>query len=128
MCFVARIYASTKTPDHTICLYYSLFLDSSVLFAVLQGALYARKEFGWAAFAITAYHVGIIIGAIATSLMGEYFLGVYGLAFGVILGAVGQIGLLLPGLRKQRLSYMFVLDLKNSCNQKYFKVIYSNLL
>src|SRR5215469_2869933 len=67
-------------------------------FAVLQGALYARKEFGWAAFAITAYHVGIIIGAIVTSLLGEYFLGTYGLAFGVILGAMGQIGLLLPGL------------------------------
>lgn len=91
-------------------------------FAVLQGALYARKEFGWAAFAITAYHVGIIIGAIATSLLGEYFLGVYGLAFGVILGAVGQIGLLLPGLRKQRLSYMFVLDLKNPAIRSILKL------
>jgi putative peptidoglycan lipid II flippase len=91
-------------------------------FAVLQGALYARKEFGWAAFAITAYHVGIIVGAIATSLLGESLFGTYGLAFGVILGAVGQIGLLLPGLRKQRLSYMFVLDLKHPAIRRILKL------
>src|SRR5260370_10761073 len=91
-------------------------------FAVLQGALYARKEFGWAAFAITAYHVGIIAGAIVTSVLGEYFLGIYGLAFGVILGAMGQIALLLPGLRKQRLSYMFVLDLKHAAIRRILKL------
>ncbi|HWS82945.1 MAG TPA: lipid II flippase MurJ [Ktedonobacteraceae bacterium] len=91
-------------------------------FAVLQGALYARKEFGWAAFAITAYHVGIIVGAIVTSLLGEYFLGTYGLAFGVILGAMGQIGLLLPGLRKQRLGYMFVLDLNHPAIRRILKL------
>ncbi len=91
-------------------------------FAVLQGALYARKEFGWAAFAITAYHVGIITGAIATSLLGQSLFGTYGLAFGVILGAAGQIGLLLPGLRKQRLSYMFVLDLKHPAIKNILKL------
>lgn len=91
-------------------------------FAVLQGALYARKEFGWAAFAITAYHIGIIVGAIVTSLLGEYFLGTYGLAFGVILGAMGQIGLLLPGLRKQRLGYMFVLDLNHPAIRRILKL------
>ncbi len=82
-------------------------------FAVLQAALYARKEFGWTAFATTAYHVGIIAGAIFTSAVGTHYFGNYGLAFGVIVGTLGEIALLLPGLRNQRLSYMFVLDLKH---------------
>jgi putative peptidoglycan lipid II flippase len=91
-------------------------------FAVLQGTLYARKEFGWAAFAITAYHGGIIVGAIVTSVLSERFLGTYGLAFGVILGAIGEVALLLPGLRKQRLSYMFVLDLNHPAIRRILKL------
>ena len=81
-------------------------------FAVLQAALFARKEFGWPAVATAAYHIGIIIGAIVGALVGNHYLGQYGLAFGVLLGAAGEIALLLPGLRNQRLRYMFVLDLK----------------
>ena len=81
-------------------------------FAVLQAALFARKEFGWPAVATAAYHIGIIIGAIVGALVGDHYLGQYGLAFGVLLGAAGEIALLLPGLRNQRLRYMFVLDLK----------------
>ena len=81
-------------------------------FAVLQAALFARKEFGWPAVATAAYHIGIIIGAIVGALVGNHYLGQYGLAFGVLLGAAGEIALLLPGLRNQRLRYLFVLDLK----------------
>jgi len=81
-------------------------------FAVLQAALFARKEFGWPAVATAAYHIGIIIGAIVGALVGNHYLGQYGLAFGLLLGAGGGIALLLPGLRNQRLRYMFVLDLK----------------
>src|SRR5713226_1534651 len=33
-------------------------------FAVLQAALFARKEFGWPAVATASYHVGIILGAV----------------------------------------------------------------
>ncbi len=90
-------------------------------FAVLQAALYAQKEFGWTAFAATAYHAGIILGAIATTLLGTHLffgLGPYGLAIGVILGAVGEIILLIPGMRNQHLRYMFVLDLKHPAVRK----------
>src|SRR6266567_8691260 len=82
-------------------------------FAILQASLYARKEFGWPALAPVAYHVGIIIGAAFTSIVGAHFYGEYGIAIGVVLGALGEIALLMPGIRKQRLRYMFVLDLKN---------------
>ncbi len=37
-------------------------------FSVLQAALYAQKEFGWTSVATAAYHGGIIVGAIVTSI------------------------------------------------------------
>jgi putative peptidoglycan lipid II flippase len=92
-------------------------------FAVLQAALFARKEFGWPAFATASYHAGIIIGATLTAVIGSRFVGArYGIAFGVILGAIGEIGLLLPGLYRQRLSYMFVLDLKQPAIRRILKL------
>src|SRR2546423_2001679 len=91
-------------------------------FAILQAALFARKEFGWPAVATAAYHIGIIIGAIVGAVVGNYYLGTYGLAFGVLLGAVGEIALLLPGMRNQRLRYMFVLDLKQPALRRILKL------
>ncbi|GHO89034.1 murein biosynthesis integral membrane protein MurJ [Dictyobacter formicarum] len=93
-------------------------------FAVLQAALYAQKEFGWTAFAAAAYHAGIIVGAIFTGVIGKQFfgLGQYGLAFGVILGTVGEIVLLIPGMRNQHMRYMFVLDLKHPALRRILKL------
>lgn len=94
-------------------------------FAVLQAALYAQKEFGWTAFAAAAYHAGIIVGAIFTGVIGtrQFFgLGQYGLAFGVILGTVGEIVLLIPGMRNQHMRYMFVLDLKHPALRRILKL------
>lgn len=91
-------------------------------FAVLVAALYSLKEFGWPAVATTSYHVGIIIGAGVGSLLGARYYGHLGLAFGVILGALGEIGLLIPGMRKQRLRYMLVLDLKHPALRRILKL------
>jgi putative peptidoglycan lipid II flippase len=91
-------------------------------FAVLQAALFARKEFGWPAVATTAYHIGIIIGAGVGTLLGDRYLGQYGIAVGVLAGALGEIGLLIPGLRNQRLRYRFVLDLKHPALRRILKL------
>ncbi len=91
-------------------------------FAVLLAALYALKEFGWPAFATVSYHVGIIIGAVIGGLLGERYLGHLGLAFGVLLGAVGEIVLLIPGMRSQRLRYQFVLNLKHPALRRIVKL------
>lgn len=91
-------------------------------FAVLQAVLYARKEFGFAAFASGALHLGIIAGAIATGWFGVTHFGQLGLAFGVILGGLAQVALLMPGLKRQRLSYMFVLDVKHPAIRRIFKL------
>ena len=91
-------------------------------FAILQAVLYARKEFGFAAFASGALHLGIIAGAIATGWFGVTHFGKLGLAFGVILGGLAQVALLAPGLKRQRLSYMFVLDVKHPAIRRIFKL------
>ncbi|GAC1400103.1 MAG: murein biosynthesis integral membrane protein MurJ [Ktedonobacteraceae bacterium] len=91
-------------------------------FAVLLAALYSLKEFGWPAFATASYHVGIIIGAIIGSLVGERYYGHLGIAFGVLFGAAGEIALLLPGLRRQRFGYMFVLDFKHPALRRILKL------
>jgi len=91
-------------------------------FAVLLAALYALKEFGWPAFATAAYHVGIIIGAIVGGFLGAHYFGYLGLAFGVLLGAAGEIALLIPGLRNQQMRYLFVLDLKHPALRRIVKL------
>src|SRR5207245_8986874 len=115
--FISNIQVRGYTPqEKLLTTQFARIIFFSLLalgpFAVLQAALFARKEFGWPAVATAAYHIGIIIGALVGALVGDYYLGTYGLAFGVLLGAAGEIALLLPGLRNQRLRYMFVLDLK----------------
>ncbi|GCE17970.1 murein biosynthesis integral membrane protein MurJ [Dictyobacter kobayashii] len=93
-------------------------------FAVLQAALYAQKEFGWTAFAAAAYHAGIIVGAIFTGMVGKQFfgLGQYGLPLGVIIGTVGEILLLIPGMRNQGMRYMFVLDFNHPALRRILKL------
>jgi putative peptidoglycan lipid II flippase len=91
-------------------------------FAVLLAALYALKEFGWPAFATASYHAGIILGAIAGSLLGAHYYGYLGLAIGVLVGAAGEIALLLPGIHNQRLRYLFVLDLKQPALRRIVKL------
>jgi len=125
--FISNIQVRGYTPqEKLLTTQFARIIFFSLLalgpFAVLQAALFARKEFGWPAVATAAYHIGIIIGAIMGALAGDYFLGTYGLAFGVLLGAAGEIALLLPGLRNQRLRYMFVLDLKQPALRRILKL------
>jgi putative peptidoglycan lipid II flippase len=91
-------------------------------FAILLAALYALKEFGWPAFATVSYHIGIIIGVIISGLLGERYFGHLGLAFGVLLGAAGEIALLIPGIHNQRLRYLLVLDLKHPALRRIIKL------
>ncbi len=82
-------------------------------FAIIQAALYARKEFGWPALAPVAYHIGIIVGAILTGFLSHYYLGYYALAVGVAVGSFGEVALLIPALRKLHVRYRFIVDLKH---------------
>lgn len=97
-------------------------------FAVLLSALFALKEFAWPAFATAAYHVGIILGAIGLVVFGSFYLGNMALPAGVLLGALGEIALLLPGIRRQRFYYMFVLDLKHPALRRIIKLYFPILV
>jgi putative peptidoglycan lipid II flippase len=112
--------------DKALTLLYSqiIFFSLVVLgpFAVLLAALFALKEFGWPAFATASYHAGIIVGAIVFSLIGSHYIGTLALPLGLLVGAMGQIVLLLPGIRNQHLYYMFVLDLKHPALRRIIKL------
>ncbi len=114
------------TAERQLTLQFSQIIIFSLLalgpFAVLLAALYALKEFGWPAFATAAYHVGIIIGAVVGGVLGERYFGYLGLACGVLLGAAGEIALLIPGIRNQRLRYQLVLDLKHPALRRILKL------
>ena len=120
------IVAQFTVSDKALTLLFSqiIFFSLVVLgpFAVLLAALFALKEFGWPAFATASYHAGIIVGAIAFSLIGSHYIGTLALPLGLLIGAAGQIVLLLPGIRNKRLYYMFVLDLKHPALRRIIKL------
>jgi putative peptidoglycan lipid II flippase len=125
--FVATIQVPGYTaPEKALTTQFARIIFFSLLalgpFAVLQAALFARKEFGWPAVATAAYHVGIVLGAIGGGLLGARYNGYLGLAVGVIIGALGEIALLLPGMRNQHIRYMFVLDLKHPALRRILKL------
>ncbi|HET8911937.1 MAG TPA: lipid II flippase MurJ [Ktedonobacteraceae bacterium] len=127
--FVSTIVLSSKgyTPaEQNLTITYAQIIIFSLIilgpFAILQAALYSQKEFGWPAFATAAFHVGIIAGAIVGAIIGEQHFGNLGIAFGVLLGAAGEIGLLLPGLRRLGLRYKFVMDLKHPAIKRILRL------
>lgn len=115
--FIDLLVSGYTGPNKQLTLQYSQIVFFSLLalapFAVLLAALFSLKEFGWPAFATASYHMGIIAGAFVGFLLGARYNGHLGLAIGVLVGAAGEIALLLPGIRNQHLGYMFVLDLKH---------------
>lgn len=121
--FIASLVSGFPKPDQALTLRYTRVIIFSLIFlgpfAVLLAALFALKEFGWPAFATAAYHIGVIIGAIVASSSSSLLLA---LPVGLLVGAAGQIVLLLPGIRNQRLYYMFVLDLKHPAVRRIFKL------
>ncbi|MBV9691570.1 MAG: hypothetical protein JO202_17875, partial [Ktedonobacteraceae bacterium] len=124
--FIAFVVSGYQQSDQQLTLNFARIIFFSLIalgpFAVLLAALYALKEFGWPAFATAAYHVGIIFGAVVGSLLGAHYFGRYGLAVGVLAGALGEIGLLIPGLHNQRFGYMFVLDLTHPALRRILKL------
>lgn len=72
-----------------------LFLGLS---AVTTALLYAQQRFALPAFAVALYNLGLIV--VAVLFAGR--LGVVSLALGLLVGAIAQVALQLPGLRTMR--------------------------
>jgi putative peptidoglycan lipid II flippase len=106
------------------------------LYAVTSALLYALREVVYPAFATGIYHVGVVVcGVIALFFAAAHFgvplgaviqpeagsaaatqaqmFGARGLAVGAVVGAAGEVALLLPGLRKTRMVWRPVFDLRH---------------
>jgi putative peptidoglycan lipid II flippase len=80
-----------------------LFLGLS---AVTTALLYAQQRFALPAFAVALYNLGLIV--VAVLFAGR--LGVVSLALGLLVGALAQVALQLPGLRAMRYSLRLELN------------------
>lgn len=89
-----------------------IMLIAPVLFGVsgiFMGILNARQHFLLPALAPIVYNLGIIAGAVLLAPA----MGVAGLAWGVVAGALGHLLVQVPGLIRQGLQYTLTLGLRN---------------
>lgn len=96
-------------PDQALAVHLLRIVLPAVLFLNLAGllsaALYALRRFAYPAFTAAVFNTAVVITAL---LLGRWW-GVQSMAFGLIVGAIGQVALQLPGLRDARLRLTFSL-------------------
>lgn len=104
-----------------------LNLIGTILFSIsglVMASLQANQHFLLPAIAPTLYNVGMIFGALVLSpsqpyhfagiTLPAYGLGVYGLVYGVILGAVMHLAIQIPGLVRYGFRWTPALNLRDS--------------
>ncbi len=89
-----------------------------------QGILNARQRFTLPALAPVFYNLAIIAGAL---FLAPTF-GVYGLAWGVVAGALLHFGVQIPGLRKAGMRYALRLNLRDEGVRVVGKLILPRIL
>jgi putative peptidoglycan lipid II flippase len=95
-----------------VMLLQSIALGSGV---IVTAVLNAKQDFRLPAIGTALYNVGLIIGllpGLALMLSGQRNdqFAIYAATWGVVLGAVLQIGIQIPGLRKVGMRYSFTFD------------------
>ena len=78
---------------------------------VATAVLSSKRQFLLPALSIAVYNIGLIGGLLVTLAIPK--VGIYGPTYGVLLAAVCQVIVQIPGLVKQGLRYFFVWDLKD---------------
>jgi putative peptidoglycan lipid II flippase len=109
---VALIGSGFDTPDQrqlaaTLMRWALVSVVLQGLAGVLTSALYAQNRFALPAFASAIYNAGIIVGILLLASTA----GIQALAFGLVLGAVAQLGLQAAGLRAFWRAYRQHIDL-----------------
>lgn len=97
-------------------------LIATLLFSMsglVTAALQAHKHFLMPAIAPIFYNLGIIFGAVVLSPR----FGVYGLTYGVVVGASLHLLIQLPALLGRKFKFAFSLDLKDEGVMKVFKLM-----
>ncbi|MGE5629869.1 MAG: murein biosynthesis integral membrane protein MurJ [Caulobacteraceae bacterium] len=86
----------------------------TVLAGLLGGILNSYKIFSIPSLGPVLYNVGIIAGAV---LLSKSF-GIYGLAVGVVIGALANFGIMVPSFRKVGKMFRFRLDIHDPLYQR----------
>lgn len=84
---------------------------------IVNSVLYSRQNFMLPAIGTVLYNVGLIIGLLPGFVLvffgrteAHLTFAVYAATIGVVLGAVCQVGVQIPGLLKERMRYSFTFD------------------
>ncbi len=102
-------------------------LIATIIFSVsgiITASLQAHKHFLLPAIAPIFYNLGIVFGAVVLSPI----FGIYGLTYGVVLGAILHFLIQLPGLKKKNFRFTFSLDLHEPGIRKVFHLMWPRLL
>ncbi|SEF55533.1 putative peptidoglycan lipid II flippase [Caloramator fervidus] len=115
---------NVKNPDtYNLTVKLTRIMTISVSFTVCagltMGILNSYKIFIAPALGPVLYNVGIIIGAIA---LGKKF-GIYGLAFGVILGSMFNLSVQIPNFLKVGKRFRLELNLQNKSFRRMLKLM-----
>ncbi len=97
-----------------IMLLQAIVLGSGV---IVSAVLNAKQDFSYTALGTVLYNVGLILGLIPGFFLSFHSrsttpadLAVYSATWGVVLGAILQVGVQIPGLFKVRMRYTFSFD------------------
>jgi putative peptidoglycan lipid II flippase len=97
-----------------IMLLQAIVLGSGV---IVSAVLNAKQDFSYTALGTVLYNVGLILGLIPGFFLSFHSrsttpadLAVYSATWGVVLGAILQVGVQIPGLFKVRMHYTFSFD------------------
>lgn len=88
---------------------------------IINSVLYARQNFLLPAIGTVLYNVGLIVGLLPGFFLtffgrtsAQMNFAVYAATIGVVLGAVLQVGVQIPGIVKEKMHYTFSFDWKHS--------------
>jgi putative peptidoglycan lipid II flippase len=118
-----------------------LNLVATVIFSIsglVMAGLQANQHFLFPAMAPSLYNLGMIFGVLVLSPTEPYRLGpltipafglgVHGLVYGVIIGAVLHLAIQIPGLVRYKFKWIPSLDIRNTGVIEVFKVVGPRLL
>lgn len=91
---------------------------------IATAILNSKRQFLLPALSIAVYNIGMIAGLLVTLLFPS--IGIYGPTYGVLVAAVCQVAVHLPGLSKQKIQYSFEWNLRHPGLREVFFLLAPN--
>ena len=93
---------------------------------VITAVLDSKRQFFLPALSLAIYNVGLIGGLLVTLAVPA--IGIYGPTYGVLVAALLQVAVMVPGLIKQGIAYSFFWDLKYPGLREVMRLLGPNVL